>query len=246
KFPAKNAVIKPWKSVCVDLVGPYTLKGKDGTILDFMCLTMIDPATAWFEIVELPNAAITVVQKGEELTKIIIDKSSAEISRLFNKQWLSCYPRAKNIVYDNGSKFKLHFQQLCEEFRLKPKPTTVRNPRANAILERMHGVLGDMLCTYGLDMSKTVTTSDINDFIVNAAWAICSTYHTVLKPSPGAAIFGRDMMFDLPYLADWTATGQQQKLLVDKSNVHENNCQIDFDYQVGQKCLLEQDSGKLC
>ncbi|MCP4748121.1 MAG: hypothetical protein GY874_18600, partial [Desulfobacteraceae bacterium] len=55
KLPAKNAIIEPWKSVCVNLVGPYTLKGKDGTILDFMCLTMIDPATAWFEIVELPN-----------------------------------------------------------------------------------------------------------------------------------------------------------------------------------------------
>ena len=28
--------------------------GKDGTQIDFMCVTMIDPATSWFEIVELP------------------------------------------------------------------------------------------------------------------------------------------------------------------------------------------------
>ena len=34
------------------LVGPYTLRGKDGTEIDFMCLTMIDPASSWFEIVE--------------------------------------------------------------------------------------------------------------------------------------------------------------------------------------------------
>ncbi|MCP4746930.1 MAG: hypothetical protein GY874_12455, partial [Desulfobacteraceae bacterium] len=47
KLPAKIAVTEPWKCVCVDLIGPYTIKGKDGTILDFMCLTMIDPATAW-------------------------------------------------------------------------------------------------------------------------------------------------------------------------------------------------------
>ncbi len=57
------------------------LKVKDDTVLDFMCLTMIDPATAWFEIVELPNSAVTVVRKGVEITEIIIDKSSAEISR---------------------------------------------------------------------------------------------------------------------------------------------------------------------
>ncbi len=40
----------PWKALCVDLIGPYTLNGKDGSSIDFMCLTMIDPATSWFEI----------------------------------------------------------------------------------------------------------------------------------------------------------------------------------------------------
>ena len=43
----------PWQALCVDLIGPYTLKGKDKTEFDFMCLTMIDPATSWLEIVEL-------------------------------------------------------------------------------------------------------------------------------------------------------------------------------------------------
>ena len=57
-----------------------------------MCLTMIDPATGWFEIIELPNASVKYIKKGEEITELIIDKSSAEISRLFNKQWLSRYP----------------------------------------------------------------------------------------------------------------------------------------------------------
>ena len=54
KLPTKIAQTRPCKTLFVDLVGPYTLKGKDGTEVDFMCLTMIDPATSWFEIVELP------------------------------------------------------------------------------------------------------------------------------------------------------------------------------------------------
>ncbi len=120
------------------------------------------------------------------------------------------------------SKVKLHFQELCDDFGLKPKPTTVRNPRANAILEHMHGVLGDMLCTSGLDMSEAVTPDDIDNFIVSNAWATHSTNHTVLKSLPGAAIFGRDMMFDLPYLDDWTAIGQQRQLLVDAASVRIN------------------------
>jgi hypothetical protein len=54
KLPAKLATITPWEAVCVNLIGPYMLRGKDGTEVDFMCLTMIDPAYSWFENVELP------------------------------------------------------------------------------------------------------------------------------------------------------------------------------------------------
>jgi starvation-inducible DNA-binding protein len=40
KLPTKLATITPWEAVCVDLIGPYTLRGKDGTEIDFMCLTI--------------------------------------------------------------------------------------------------------------------------------------------------------------------------------------------------------------
>jgi hypothetical protein len=54
-LPPKPIITVPWRALCVDLIGPYTtLKGKDGTIIDFMALTMIGPTTSWFEIVELP------------------------------------------------------------------------------------------------------------------------------------------------------------------------------------------------
>ncbi len=59
-----------------------------------------------------------------------------------------------------------------------------------------------MLHTAELNMAKIVTPNDVDVFLDNAAWAICSTYHTVLYASPGAAIFGRDMLFDIPLIAD--------------------------------------------
>ena len=52
--------------------------------------------------------------------------------------------------------------------------------------------------TAKINMADTVSESNIADFLTNAAWAVCSTYHMVLKASPGAAIFGRDMLFDIP------------------------------------------------
>jgi hypothetical protein len=59
-----------------------------------------------------------------------------------------------------------------------------------------------MLRTAELDMADSVTPDDVDVFLVKVAWAIRSTYHTVLKASPGAAIFGRDMLFNIPFMAD--------------------------------------------
>ncbi len=51
-----------------------------------------------------------------------------------------------------------------------------------------------MLHTFELDMAESVNASDIDIFLVDAPWAVGSTYHTV-KTSPGAVIFGQDMRF---------------------------------------------------
>jgi hypothetical protein len=51
-------------------------------------------------------------------------------------------------------------------------------------------------------MAELVKASDINFFLPDSAWAIPSTYHTVLKASPGAAIIEQDMLFDIPFIAD--------------------------------------------
>jgi hypothetical protein len=75
-----------------------------------------------------------------------------------------------------------------------------------------------MLCTAEIDMAKSVTPNDVDIFLDNTAWEICSTYHTVLKASPGAAIFGRDMLFDITFMADWHKIGEHRQSLTDPSN----------------------------
>ena len=52
-------------------------------------------------------------------------------------------------------------------------------------------------------MADSVAPSDIDVVLTDAAWTICSTHHTVLKASPGAAIFGQDMLLDITFIADW-------------------------------------------
>ena len=78
---------------------------------------------------------VLVNKKGKLLEEEQFDKSSARIAKLVNKSWLSRYPRSKYVIYDNGSEFKLHFESLCDDYGIERKPTTIKNPQANAILE---------------------------------------------------------------------------------------------------------------
>jgi hypothetical protein len=95
-----------------------------------------------------------------------------------------------------------------------------------------------MLCTAELDMANSVTPDDVDVFLDNAAWAICSSYHTVLKASPGAAIFGCDKLFDILFVADWHKIGEQRQPLTNCGNQHKNAKCIDYDYKVEDKVLL--------
>jgi hypothetical protein len=108
-------------------------------------------------------------------------------------------------------------------------------------LEHLHQVLAQMLRTSKLDIAETITPDDDHVFLDNRAWAICSTHHTVLKASPGAAIFGRDMLFDIPFIADWNKIGDYRQRQTNLNTARKNNKQVDYDYKVGNKVLLTQE-----
>ena len=82
-------------------------------------------------------------------------------------------------------------------------------------------------------------------FLDNAAWAICFTHHTVLKASPGVAIFGWDMLFDIPFIADWNKIEYYRQHQTDLSTACENKKCVDYDNKVGDRVLVVQD-GIIC
>ncbi len=94
-------------------------------------------------------------------------------------------------IFDNGSEFKLHFIALCESYGVKPKPTRIKNPQANVILEQIRQFVMTMVCTSEINMADSVAPRDIDAVLTNESWAIHSTYHTVLNASPGAAFLER-------------------------------------------------------
>lgn len=133
KLPAKTAEDPvPWKRVNLDMVGPWTVKTPTKTH-ELRALTMIDPATGWFEI------------------KDVVSATAGEIQVAFDDVWLARYPRPQYLGFDNGGEYKKEFEQLRCNYGMTKKPSLEYNPQSNGIIERVHQVLGDMLRTFELE-----------------------------------------------------------------------------------------------
>ena len=142
---------------------------------------MIDPATGWFEIIEYP------------------DKRSITIANLVEQAWLSRYLWPTLITYDQGSEFIGHqFKNMMEDdYGVKTKPITVRNPQANAIIERIHQVLGNLIRTFDNEERAIDRSDPWTGVLSAAAFAVRSTYHTTLQATPDQLVYGRDMIFNI-------------------------------------------------
>ena len=113
---------------------------------------MVDACTGWSEFARIDTAASLVV------------------SKIFDREWLCRYARPRKVVHDNGNAFMgCEFQELLESYGIESKPTTVKNPTANGIVERIHGTLEEQLraTVFSDDWSD-----DINTLIQACAFAL--------------------------------------------------------------------------
>ena len=116
-----------------------------------------------------------------------------------------------------------------------------KNPKANAILERVHQVIMGMCRTVEMDMANTISEEDVSNFLDDASWAVHTIHHTVLKALPGAAIFGRDKLFDIPFVADWHKIGDYRQQQTDRNTKREKARMYDYDYVVGNQLFICKD-----
>jgi len=224
-MPEKEAEADPWDKLCVDLIGPYTIKRKGKPDLKIKCVTMIDPATSWFEIAQYD------------------DKRAITIANIVEQQWLTRYPLPTQIIFDRGSEFMGHefINMITKDYGIKKKPISVRNPQANAVLERVHQTIGNIVRTFELENNYLNEEDPWSGILSATAFAIRSTYHTTLKASPGQLVFGRDMMFNIKHVANWHAIKLQKQKMIQKNNQKENKARYPYQYRVGEKVLLLRD-----
>jgi transposase InsO family protein len=208
-LPITKAEELPWQTIQIDSFGPWNgIKG----------ITIIDPATRFIEIHEQS------------------DDTSETAARIVNSEWLCRYPKPIRCIHDQGPNFRgIAFRSLLEDYGIKNVPITVENPQTQGIVERSHATIANILRTTYPD---EIPPQEREECLQEVAWAMRAAWHTALKASPCQVVFGRDMMFDIEYQANWMAIHEMQRKRQKQQNEQENKNRIPYKYQIGQQVLI--------
>jgi hypothetical protein len=125
------------------------------------------------------------------------------------------------------------FQWLLELFSIKDVCSTSKNPQSNAICERMHQTVENVLCIL-IHGNKDI----VDDALATAMHAMRTTVATTLGSAPGSLAFARDMFLNVLLVADWQTFARQTKQHMNKNLRRANKKRRQYDYAiVGQQVL---------
>ena len=106
-------------------------------------------------------------------------------------------------MFDNRYESKKEFNTLLKDFDIKPVLTTTRNPQSNALVERVHQVILNMIVTKDISNKVFDYIYTWGETLAYIAWLIRAYYHRTVQTTLGQYVFGRDMIFNLMSVIDW-------------------------------------------
>jgi len=222
----------------VDLIGPYDFGVKNekepekDTSVQLHCMTMIDPATGFFECCEIMCE--------------IMRKHADYIANHLEICWLTQYPWPTEIVMDKGREFALEVADLLKsEYGIHHKIIASRNPQANSMIERCHQTLANMICTRQIrDKHNLDPEFGWSGVLAACRKAMSSTVHTTSRATPSQLVFGRDALLNVSFKADWQYIKELKQKLITQNNKRENATCIPHAHNVGNVVIV--DTGKQC
>ena len=136
--------------------------------------------------------------------------------------------KKNGLLPEKEAEYKL-WEWLCVNligpYKIRTKKCGHKIPelRCVTMIEHAHQMLRNLIQSFKLQDNPYIDMDDPRSGILAAAsFAMCSTYHTTLRAMPGQLIFGRDMILNMQYLADWTVIKARKQQLIYKNNIIEN------------------------
>jgi hypothetical protein len=151
----------------------------------------------------------------------ISNKTAAEVADICETTWFTRCPLPQRITLDPGTELMAEFAKMVKnDHGLKLEPVTTRNPQANAITERVHQTIGNIIRTFN------VQSMDSDDPWTGtpaaAMFAVRATCHTALQASLMQSALGRDAILNVKHVSNWEHIRQQKQTRINENNKREN------------------------
>ena len=227
----RDAIAMPWYDVHIDTIGPWQFKVKGRkTLVTLYAQTCIDPVTCLMDFIRLPK------------------NDAAHAAEAFQNCWLARYPRPVRCVHDNGPEFRgSEFEFLLMDAGIENVPNLSQNPQSNGIIESVHKTIGQVIRTmYNERILNNVKEAEklIDNALATAMHATrCAAHSSLGWISPGALTFRRDMMMNIPLLADVITLREKRQAQVDTRLIKANNERIAYDFKVGESVMVREKHG---
>ena len=130
---------------------------------------------------------------------------------------------------------------MQDDYGIEVSSITTRNPQANAILERVHQTIGNIIRTFNV---RKMTLDDQNPWdgiLASTMFALRATVHTTTQYTPTQLAFGRDSILNVRHEANWNIIKQRKQALINRGNARENRTRIPHEYKVGDLVLLKNE-----
>ena len=135
----------------------------------------VDPATGLFEIASVRSTR------------------ADHVANVLEQTWLTRYPWPEQVVLDKGSEFMGEVREMLQDYGIKRRPITTRNPQANAMVERAHQTVHNLVRTMQLqDRSQSDEHEPFAGDLSACRMAMRATVHTTTRATPMQLVFNRD------------------------------------------------------
>eukprot|EP00957_Ditylum_brightwellii_P201373 15325352-Ditylum_brightwellii.AAC.1 len=118
------------------------------------------------------------------------------------------------FIHNNGGEFiGGAFQQMLQQHGIKDASTTSYNPQANSVCERLHLTVANILraSTNNVAINIQQAQKAVDDALATAMYAMRCAVSKSLEISPGVLVFHRNMLVDLPIIADLLMIQQKRQ-----------------------------------
>ncbi|ESQ10401.1 MAG: hypothetical protein N838_35560 [Thiohalocapsa sp. PB-PSB1] len=119
---------------------------------------------------------------------------------------------------DRGREFMGEVIDLLRNNGIVRRPITTRNPQANAMVERAHQTIHNMIRTQNLRSKHDLPNGWIG-VLTAVALGMRATIHTTNRASPTQLMFGRDHFLNVNFEANWQyIKHRKQRMIVQNTS----------------------------